>query len=207
MDHRMDDVGTGQEAAGIFDRRDFLKLAGAAGLGAAFGASILPQQALALGPTGPTDPSFSFSIKADYSAFDVISDNFVEHHDGFDRNRNLYEVLTPAPELSRGGVSLNNGRLRVSGDSPFFTLFQSGKSPIAPYAGVIVDVRAFSRSAVDQNTIYAGLIKDESNYVVAWYNHATKKAGFDVAVDGTVHRLAEKDAALSAPVRFAFVLN
>ena len=77
MDHRMDGVGTGQETGGILDRKDFLKLAGAAGLGAALGSSILPRQALALGPTGPSDPSFSFSIKADYSAFDVISDNFV----------------------------------------------------------------------------------------------------------------------------------
>jgi hypothetical protein len=49
MDHRMDGVGTG----GILDRKDFLKLAGAAGLGAALGSNILPRQALALGPTGP----------------------------------------------------------------------------------------------------------------------------------------------------------
>jgi hypothetical protein len=191
----------------LSSRKDFLRMAGAAGLGAALGSNILMRQAYALDPTGPTDPSFSFSIKADYSAFDVISDNFVEHRDGFDRNRGLYEVFTPAPELTRGGVSLNNGRLRVSGDSPFFTLFQIGKSPSAPYAAVIVDVRAFSRSAVDQNTVYAGLIKDASNYVVAWYNHATQKAGFDVAVNGTVTTLAETAATLTAPVRFAFVLN
>src|SRR5215203_618236 len=126
----------------LSSRKDFLKMAGAAGLGAALGSNILMRQAYALDPTGPTDPSFSFSIKADYSAFDVISDNFVEHSDGFDRNQQLYSVLTPAPELTRGGVSLNNGRLRVSGDSPFFTLFRTNQSPSAPYAAVIVDVRA-----------------------------------------------------------------
>jgi hypothetical protein len=104
-------------------------------------------------------------------------------------------------------LSLNNGRLQVSSDSPFFTLFRTSKSPSAPYAAVIVDVRAFSRSATNQNSVYAGLIKDESNYVVAWYNHATKKAGFDVAVNGTVTKLAETSATLTAPVRFAFVLN
>jgi hypothetical protein len=193
--------------AHLSSRKDFLKMAGAAGLGATLASNILLREAFALDPTGPTDPSFSFSIKANYSAFDVISDNFVEHRDGFDRNQNLYRVLTPAPELTRGGVSLNNGRLRVSGDSPFFTLFQTGKSPIAPYAAIIVDVRAFSRSAVDQNTVYAGLIKDASNYVVAWYNHATQSAGFDVAVNGTITKLAETDATLAAPMRFAFVLN
>jgi hypothetical protein len=207
MDHRMDGVGAGQETGGILDRKDFLKLAGAAGLGAALGSNILPRQALALGPTGPSDPSFSFAIKADYSAFDVISDNFVEHRDGFDKNQNLYRVLTPAPELKRGSVSLNKGRLQVSGDSPFFTLFRTTKSPSAPYAAVIVDVAAFSGSAVDQKSVYAGLIKDASNYVVAWYNHATQKAGFDVAVNGTITKLAETSATLAAPMRFAFVLN
>src|SRR5918997_1606979 len=207
MDHRMDDVGTGQEAAGIFDRRDFLKLAGAAGLGAALGASILPQQALALGPTGPTDPSFSFSIKADYSAFDVISDNFVEHRDAFNRNRNLYKVFAPAPERTRADFRFKDGRLQFSGDSPFFTLFRTSKSPIAPYAAVVVNVAAFSQSTVEQNSVYAGLIKDASNYVVAWYNDATKKAGFDVAVNGTVTKLAETSADLATPMRFAFVLN
>src|SRR5919112_2499455 len=91
--------------AHLSSRKDFLKMAGAAGLGATLASNILLREAFALDPTGPTDPSFSFSIKANYSAFDVISDNFVEHRDGFDRNQKLYEVLTPEPELSRGGVS------------------------------------------------------------------------------------------------------
>src|SRR5215217_2098157 len=86
----------------LSSRKDFLKMAGAAGLGAALGSNILMRQAYALDPTGPTDPSFSFSIKADYSAFDVISDNFVEHRDGFDGKQNLYDVL--APERTRGRV-------------------------------------------------------------------------------------------------------
>ena len=207
MDKPRDDVPVNELVERLHSRGDFLKMAGAAGLGAAIGANVLLREAYAVNPTGPTDPSFSFSIKANYSAFDVISDNFVEHRDGFDRNQKLYEVLTPEPELSRGGVSLNNGRLRVSGDSPFFTLFRTSKAPSAPYAAVIVDVRAFSRSAAGQNTVYAGLIKDASNYVVAWYNHATQKAGFDVAVNGTVTKLAETSAPLAAPMRFAFVLN
>src|SRR5918998_5896622 len=78
--------------AHLSSRKDFLKMTGAAGLGAALGSNILLRQALALGPTGPTDPSFRFSIKANYSAFDVISDNFVEHRDRFARNQGLYEI-------------------------------------------------------------------------------------------------------------------
>ncbi len=72
---------------------------------------------------------------------------------------------------------------------------------------MIVEVRAFSRSAINQNSVYAGLIKDASKYIVAWYNNATKKAGFDVAVEGTVTKLAETPASPAAAVRCAFVLN
>jgi hypothetical protein len=201
------DMSGAEALAHLSSRKDFLKMAGAAGLGAALGSNILLREAFGLEPTDPTDPSFSFSIKANYSAFDVISDNFVEHRDGFDRNRALYKVFTPGPENTRAGVSINRGQLRAIGDGPNFTLLRTDKAPSAPYAAVIVDVRAFSQSATNQNSVYAGLIKDRSNYVVAWYNHATKKAGFDVAVNGTITKLAETSATLTAPMRFAFVLN
>src|SRR5829696_2550514 len=204
----------GAEALAHFSsRKDFLKMAGAAGLGAALASNILLREAFALEPTVPTDPSFKFSTTSSYHPFDVISKNFVEHSDGFDKDQGLYRVLTPAPDFTRGGVSFNKGRLRVSGDSPFFTLFQTGKSPLAPYAAVVVDITAFGRSATSQNSVYAGLIQDASNYVLAWYNKATNKVGIDVAKKateadpGTVTTLVERDITLTAPVRFAFVLN
>ena len=205
---------TGAEALEhLSSRKDFLKMAGAAGLGAALASNILLREAFALEPTVPTDPSFKFSTTSSYHPFDVISKNFVEHSDGFDKDQGLYRVLTPAPDFTRGGVSFNKGRLRVSGDSPFFTLFQTGKSPLAPYAAVVVDITAFGRSATSQNSVYAGLIQDASNYVLAWYNKATNKVGIDVAKKateadpGTVTTLVERDITLTAPVRFAFVLN
>jgi hypothetical protein len=207
MDREAGGLPSAEVLTGLRSRKDFLKMMGAAGLGTAVGANLFLREAFALDPTGPTDPSFSFSVKANYSAFDVLSDNFVEHRDGFARNQGLYEVLAPAPESTQGDVRFNNGRLQVSGGSPFFTLFRTNKSPSAPYAAVIVDVRAFNRTAIAQNSVYAGLIKDASNYVVAWYNDATKTAGFDVAVNGKVNTLAKRPATLATPVRFAFVLN
>src|SRR5919106_2141342 len=82
---RMNKVPADKPGAGalahLSSRKDFLKMAGAAGLGAALGSNILLRQAIALGPTGPTDPSFRFSITNSYHPFDVISDNFVEHSD------------------------------------------------------------------------------------------------------------------------------
>jgi hypothetical protein len=207
MAERAADVPSAEVLAHVSSRKDFLRMAGAAGLGAALGSNVLLSRALANHVAVVDDPTdLHFQKTSQYRPFDVISKNFVEHSDGFDKNLGLYEVFTPAPERRRGGVSLNNGRLRVSGDSPFFTLFRTNQSPSAPYAAVIVDVRTFSHSATNQNSVYAGLIQDASNYVVAWYNDATKKAGIDVAVKGNITKLVERDV-LTAPVRFAFVLN
>src|ERR687897_352725 len=64
--------------AHLSSRKDFLKMTGAAGLGAALGSNILLRQALAINPTGPTHPSFKFSTTSSYHPFDVISDNFVD---------------------------------------------------------------------------------------------------------------------------------
>ena len=62
---RMDKVPADTPGAEAFEhlssRKDFLRMAGAAGLGAALGSNILMRQAIAIDPTGPTDPSFSFS--------------------------------------------------------------------------------------------------------------------------------------------------
>src|SRR5215212_9754230 len=149
MDRGAGDVANTEILGQLPSRKDFLRMAGAAGLGAAGASNNFLREAFALEHTGPTDPSFSFSVEADYSAFDVISDNFVAHSDGFNRNQALYKVLKTGLEYTRAGVSINNGRLRAIGDAPFFTLFQTGKAPLAPYAAVIVDVAAFMGSGAN----------------------------------------------------------
>src|SRR5918997_3060197 len=200
------DMPGAEALAHLSSRKDFLKMAGAAGLGAALGSNILLRQAIALGPTGPTDPSFRFSITNSYHPFDVISDNFVEHSDDF-TSQGSYSVLAPAPVRRSGSVSTGGGALSVSSTPPFFALFQTNKAPLAPYAAVIVDFKSFIGSANKEDTVYAGLIKDASNYVVAWYNNATKRVGIDAVVRGKVNRLVQRDAELAAAARFAFVLN
>ncbi|MCA1731946.1 MAG: hypothetical protein LC751_21900, partial [Actinobacteria bacterium] len=52
------------------------------------------------------------------------------------------------------------------------------------------------------------MVQDDSNYVGAWYNNATKKVRIEAVVGGTATTLVEKtNITLTAPVRFAFVLN
>ncbi len=64
MDDRMDSVGTGSDVGGILDRGDFLKLVGAAGIGAAAGASLLPAGAGAAVRTNLDPTDFSFRTRA-----------------------------------------------------------------------------------------------------------------------------------------------
>jgi hypothetical protein len=54
--------GTGEELiVRLRSRSEFLKIMGAAGIGAAISSQILTREASALEPTGPTDRSFRFS--------------------------------------------------------------------------------------------------------------------------------------------------
>jgi hypothetical protein len=200
------DMPGAEALAHLSSRKDFLKMAGAAGLGAALGSNILLRQALAINPTGPTQGSFKFATTNSYYPFDVISNNFVEHSDSF-TSQGSYTVLAPAPVRRSGSVSTGGSALSVTSTPPFFALFQTNKAPLAPYASVVVDVKSFIGSANKQDTVYAGLIKDASNYVVAWYNNETNRVGIDAVVGGTVNRLVETVAPPDISARFAFVLN
>ena len=209
MDHRTDGVGGRQEAGGWLDRKDFLKLAGAAGIGAAVGSNVFLQKALSQETlvNNPRPTGLTFSIKEQYRPFDLLAKNFVQLRDGFDSDTSAnYAVLAPAPESNDGNASVRRGALRVNGDA-YFALFRSNTSQKAPYATVIVDVQTFSDTTGAENTVLAGLVKDESNYVVAFYNNATKKVGISVCLNGTAKTLGTVDATLAAPLRLAFVAN
>ena len=161
---------------------------GGAGIGAAVGSNILLRKAFGqstpVGGSSLSPNALKFSITSQYRPFDVISKNFVEHSDGFDTNGGLYTTLAPVPPNKTGSVSIGGGVLSVARDNKFFALFRTAKSPVAPYASVIVDVRSYVGSARSDDTVYAGLVKDASNYVAAWYNNATKKVGIDAVVGG-----------------------
>jgi hypothetical protein len=205
MDHRMDGVGTGQETGGILDRRDFLKLAGAAGLGAAAGASLLQAEAGAAVRTNLEPTDFKFTIRERFRPFHLLAENFVELDDSFNSNTaGNYEVL--APEGNAGTVRVSNGKLSISGEG-HYTILQSDTGQEAPFATVIVDVAALP----DDGTVYAGLYKDEDNYVHAYYDRDTNTVGLEARVNGgTVDTLGtfEPDPEeFGTSFRFAFVVN
>ena len=193
-------------------RGAFLKALGVAGVGATVGAGALVDEALAKSvsiPKGQLEPTdLTFSVVERYRNFALIGKNFVELSDGFDPDGGAgYEILAPAPEGDAGDVSIGGGELRVDGDS-YFALFRSNTGQRAPFASVVVDVESFANpGSGPEDSIFAGLVKDEANYVVAWYNHREKRAGVDAVVDGTVNALGSVEADLSAPTRFAFTVT
>src|SRR4028118_889716 len=116
MDHRRDSVEAGRDAEGVLNRADFLKLAGAAGIGAAAGASLLPAAEAAVRTNlDPTD--FSFSTREQFRPFDLLAENFVQLDDGFVRNTTgNYTVLRPGPpEQDDGSARAGIGKLRFTG--------------------------------------------------------------------------------------------
>ena len=139
---------------------------------------------------------------------DLISPGFSQHLDRFDGQKGVpYEQLAPAPETRPGHVDRRYSTLSVSGDEPFFTLFKSQSHPDAPYASVVVDVKDFAASGGEQDTVFAGLVKDEDNYVMAWFSGVAGTAGVDTVVNGQQQTLAGRQSHFTAPCRVAFVMT
>lgn len=201
-----------QAAAGAYQRRDVLKALAAAGVVGAVGSNLLSKEAFAQAAAspraafGPTELTFSTTER--YRPVFLLAENFVQLDDGFDSDTSSnYEALEPAPETNGAHITVGDGTLAATGESSYFQLFRSDTAQLAPCSTVIVDVVSFSDSAATQNAVFAGLVKNEANYVVAWYDHLSKKVGVDVTVGGQLIRLGETDADLPSPMRFAFVLQ
>ena len=204
MNHPM---GNG-EAESMLDRATFLKLLGAAGVGAAAGASLLPGEAGAEVQTALAPEDFVFTRREQFRPFDLLAKNFVELDDTFRRDTSgNYTVLAPAGERNPGTVRVRDGRLSISGEE-HYTVLKSDTGQEAPYAAVIVSVASLAGDGPGpEDSVFAGLYKDADNFVHAFYNNRQKIAGFDVVVNGQVFGLGITRADLQAPFRFAFVAN
>jgi hypothetical protein len=107
MDKEGTTVPIAEAMARLRSRKDFLKILGTAGMGAAIGSNVLLREALSQDTVAsnllPTD--LTFSIKKQYRPFDLLAKNFVQLRDGFDSDtRGNYAVLAPAPESNRGNA-------------------------------------------------------------------------------------------------------
>lgn len=206
MDHRIDGAGTGQKVGGILERRDFLKLAGAAGLGAAAGASLLPEARAAV-RTNLEPNDFTFRTREQFRPFDLLAENFVRLDDDFSENtRRDYTVLRPGPPSEDDGtVRIGDGKARFDGENDYYTVLKSGTGQRAPFATVIVNVESMRGG-----TVYAGLYKDGGDFVHAYYNKNTNTVGLQARVDGRLYELGSTQPSpneFGRSFRFAFVAN
>jgi hypothetical protein len=204
QDCRADDVGVG----GVLGRADFLKLAGAAGLGVAAGASLVQPGAGAAVTTNLEPTDFTFRTREQFRPFHLLARNFVELDDGFEANTiGRYTILRPGPpEEDDGFVRVGGGEARFAGQDDYFTVLKSGTGQEAPFATVIVDV-----ASQPDGTVYAGLYRDELEYVHAYYDKDAQTVGLEARVNGVAYNLGStqqfEQRLFEAPFRFAFVAN
>ncbi|WP_433218986.1 sulfatase [Dactylosporangium sp. CS-047395] len=132
----------------------------------------------------------------------------------FDAGLGGFTVLAPAPESRAGTVAASGGALTVTaGGSPAFALLRSTLAVGADNVAAIVSQRSYANAATTaQDTLFAGFVKDAQNYVLAWYNHRQKRAGWDVRIAGTLtgNRVTQLDGAINYPgpnARLACVLH
>ncbi|MEU8001678.1 sulfatase [Catellatospora sp. NPDC049111] len=132
----------------------------------------------------------------------------------FDGGLSPFTVLAPAPESRAGTVQAGGGVLTVAaGGAAAFALLRSDVAATHTNVAAIVSQRSYANSAAPgQDSLFAGLVKDASNYALVWYNHKLKRAGWDVRVGGvlTANRVTQLDNKINYPgpnARLACVLH
>jgi hypothetical protein len=195
------DLGSTTTPTPALDRRTMFKAAGLTGLAVA--ATPAAGAVGALSAPRDLDPfDLDFGVVRRQRPVDLVAKGFVQLRDRFDRDHERYERLSPTG--SRGRIQFGGGHLRVSGTSPFFTLFRSQTRQRSPYAAVVVDVAAGGTS---RGTVMSGLIKDADNYVVARYDGNAATVGLEVSVGGTVQTLGTAAVDVQKPFRLGFGLT
>ncbi|NGN66385.1 sulfatase [Streptomyces sp. A7024] len=108
-----------------------------------------------------------------------------------------------APDGRPGTVRADDGALTVASDgASAFALLRSPRPVTDSPAAIIVSPRSYAGSAApNQDTLFAGLVKDAQNYLMVWYNHRLKRAGWDARVDGELagKRIEQLDGKIDYP--------
>lgn len=156
-----------------------------------------------------TPMDLKFSVVEQHRVTALLADGFVSLEDHFDSAKGLrgYDQVAPGPENRPADLDRRYGTVSLSGDAPFFSLFRSESRQEAPYTTVTAEVSSFAGTGGEQDAVFVGLVKDESNYVVAWFSHVSGAAGVDAVVDGELQTLGAVDRPIEAPCRVAFSLT
>jgi len=207
MEKRSSDVAPEEVLERLQSRGDFLKLLGAAGVGAAAGTSLLPGSAEGAVSSSLEPTDFHFTTRERFRPFNLLAENFVQLDDSFSTNtKGNYTILRPGPASEDDGVvTISNGKLHFDGQDDYYTVLKSNTGQRAPYATVTIDV-----ASLPGGTVYVGLYKDNRNYVHAYYNKNRNEVGLEARVDGTLYELGSTQpdpSDFGTSFKFAFVAN
>jgi hypothetical protein len=87
-----------------------------------------------------------------------------------------------APTWSVGG-----GLASATAAKPWFGFLVSGDAPASDDSTAVVQVQALNSGVVNNSSgVFAGLVKDASDYVMAWYNSYYHTVGEDLVLNGVL---------------------
>lgn len=113
-----------------------------------------------------------------------------------------------APQWTLGG-----GQAAATAAQPWFGFLVSPTAPASPRATAVVDVGALDSGAVNHSSgVFAGLVRDPSNYLMVWYNSYYHTSGEDLVLNGVLQPPGFPVACCASVTlqpgdRFAFALN
>jgi hypothetical protein len=109
--------------------------------------------------------------------------------------------------------TIGGGQASATAAQSWFGFLASGTAPATPRATAVVDVKALDSGAVNHSSgVFAGLVKDASDYIMVWYNSYYHTSGEDLVLNGVLQPPGFQvaccaDVTLQPGDRFAFALD
>jgi hypothetical protein len=128
-----------------------------------------------------------------------------------------YTQVRPTVTSGTGEVppawTIGGGQASATAAQPWFGFLVSGAAPATPEATAVVNVKALDSGAVNNSSgVFAGLVKDASDYIMVWYNSYYHTSGEDLVLNGVLQPPGFQvaccaDVTLAPGDRFAFALD
>ncbi|WP_146615438.1 protein kinase domain-containing protein [Nonomuraea aridisoli] len=160
-------------------------------------ASAKPSRSSSVQPVQPESPSARVRPGAtlDLGALPVVAldDRFAGGASGG------YVTYQPFSGEDLPDVTVGNGRFRGTGTEPYFGLMAGGRALASDQAVSVVTIGSFAETGKQEDSVFVGWIKDDSDYATAWYNNTRGTTGFDVRVNGEFLDVADQIPATLQP--------
>jgi len=101
-----------------------------------------------------------------------------------------YTQVQPGVTTSTGEIeptwTVGGGQAQAGAGQPWFGMLASGTAPTSDQSVAVVDPAKFLGDAKSQDSVFVGLAKDATDYVMAWYNNVSHTSGFDLVQNGVL---------------------